>query len=415
MREEKALARATTQTRRRDLIEAALVGIGGLAASGIFPGTSGQVYAAAADPSARRAQRRQFVGTATAAQRCARFHEGWLQAIVRTLVCVVAILASTVATAQTPCTSGAGTTCRDRITLENGWRIPYWRNYAITTANSQVVRAVIVVHGSAHNPNEYFGHIVASAQSAGKLTSTLIIAPYFQVAGEVGQTKAGAPAPNELVWKSNHLWRHGDPSLNGGGVSSFAVMDQIVNRVADRGLFPNLTRIVVTGHSAGGIFMNRYASGSRAQTSHTTHLFHYIIGNSASYLYLDSVRPVLSDPDMTKFSIPNTSCAYDKYPYGLGSLNPYMSAVGSSTIRSQYRSRRVTYFLGGADTEPPGGDSSCKAAFQGHNTLERGSWFFRYIQTFMPTSTHDKVVVPGVGHDAGGMYTSSQGQSLLFQ
>ena len=123
----------------------------------------------------------------------------------------------------------------------------------------------------------------------------------------------------------------------------------------------------------------------------------------------------MSDPDMTKFSIPNTSCAYDKYPYGLGSLNPYMSAVGSSTIRSQYRSRRVTYFLGGADTEPPGGDTTCKAAFQGHNTLERGSWFFRYIQTFMPTSTHDKVVVPGVGHDGGGMYRSSQGQSLLFQ
>src|SRR4051794_14147162 len=93
---------------------------------------------AAVDPSAHGAPRRQLAGTATAAQRCARFHEGWLQAIVRrTLVCVVVILASTAATALTPCPSGAGTTCRDRITLENSRKIPYWRNYAITTANSQ--------------------------------------------------------------------------------------------------------------------------------------------------------------------------------------------------------------------------------------------------------------------------------------
>jgi hypothetical protein len=363
---------------------------------------------AAVDPSARGAPRRQFAGTATAAQRCARFHEGRLQAIVGTLVCAVVILASTAATALTPCTSGAGTTCRGRITLENGREIPYWRNYAITTANSQVVRAVIVVHGSDQNPNDYFGYIVASAQSAGKLTSTLIIAPHFQI-------KAGAPASDELFWTHNHYWRRGDPSVNGGGVSSFAVMDQIVNRVANRRLFPNLTRIVVTGHSAGGIFTNRYASGSRAQASHTGHRFHYIIANPATYLYLDRVRPVLSDPGMTDFSIPSTSCAYNKYLYGLDGRNPYMSAVSSSTIRSQYRSRRVTYFLGGADTQPPGGDTTCAAAFQGDSHFERGSWFFRYVQRFIPTSTHDKVVVPGVDHDGGGMYTSSQGQSLLFQ
>jgi glucose/arabinose dehydrogenase len=50
MQKEIAPLRADTQTRRRDIIEAALVGIGGLAVSGIFPGTSGQTYAAPADP-----------------------------------------------------------------------------------------------------------------------------------------------------------------------------------------------------------------------------------------------------------------------------------------------------------------------------------------------------------------------------
>ena len=42
--------------------------------------------------------------------------------------------------------------------------------------------------------------------------------------------------------------------------SSFEVIDHIVDELFDPALYPNLTRIVFTGHSAGGQFTQRYAA-----------------------------------------------------------------------------------------------------------------------------------------------------------
>lgn len=38
-------------------------------------------------------------------------------------------------------------------------------------------------------------------------------------------------------------------------VSSFAAIDEVLHILADKTLFPNLTRVTIVGHSAGGQFV----------------------------------------------------------------------------------------------------------------------------------------------------------------
>ena len=46
-------------------------------------------------------------------------------------------------------------------------------------------------------------------------------------------------------------------------ISAFDFVDDILRMVADKKNFPNLKRIVVTGHSAGGQFANRYEMANK--------------------------------------------------------------------------------------------------------------------------------------------------------
>ena len=322
-----------------------------------------------------------------------------------------ALLASATAAAQTPCSSSAGTACRGRITLDSGWKVPYWRTYALgtsATSNARVTRAIIVIHGTDRNPDDYFGHVVAAARQEQALDATLIMAPHFQ-------TDEDDPAGDEVFWTSGG-WKQGDRSVNGGGVSAYAVLDQVIERLGDRSGFPNLRQIVITGHSAGGQFTSRYAAGSRVQNPLTRHAFRYVIANPSSYMYLRQERPVLSDPGGNDFRVPATACRFNDYRYGLDARNAYMNAVSASSLQSQYRTREVIYLLGSDDIYDSNDlDVTCAANFQGFNRFERGNWFFAFMNRFFPTASHTLRVVPDVGHSGREMYTSEEGRLALFR
>jgi hypothetical protein len=120
------------------------------------------------------------------------------------------------------------------------------------------------------------------------------------------------------------------------------------------------------------------------------------------------------------WAIPKTSCSgYDLYKYGMGSRNPYMAAVSNSQIASQYAQRRVTYLLGDQDTDPNGDgvDTDCPAEIQGNYRLQRGLIFRGYLLHYYGPAIQDMqhtAVVPGVGHDSQGMFTSACGLVALF-
>jgi hypothetical protein len=254
--------------------------------------------------------------------------------------------------------------------------------------------------------------MIGAADVEGVKNETLVIAPLFR------GSSTGA-ATNELFWNDNinylNSWRQGDSSANSDAdVSSFAVIDSLLQRVTDRSIFPNLEVITITGHSAGGQFVQRYAAGTQAPAQYPDHSFAYVIANPSSYMYLDQRRPVSGST--TEFSVPNTSCAFNTYKYGTDNMNSYMSNVGVERIIQQYRNRFVVYLAGELDNNPddPDLNISCRATLQGPDRYSRASAYANYIDLFYSTHFHQFTPVPGVGHSSTLMFRSPEGRSVIF-
>ena len=300
-------------------------------------------------------------------------------------------------------------------------KIPYDANQSVTSAHSSVVRLVLLIHGSSRHSDTALETLTMDAQAAGvNNSSSLLVGPQFLTEEDI---QAKNLAADMLFWEDDG-WKQGDQSLSTSShsrpakISSFAVLDSMLLRIA--ALCPNLKTIVIGGHSAGGQFTNRFAEGSRVpQTLAARGIqMSYVVANPSSYMYLDGTRLV---PKTTNsWAIPQTSCSgYNSYKYGLQSRNPYMAAVSSSQIISQYAQRRVTYLLGELDNDPNGDgvDQDCPAEIQGSYRLERGLNFRKYLIHYYGTGIldlHEAITVPGVGHDSQGMFTSTCGLSRLF-
>jgi pimeloyl-ACP methyl ester carboxylesterase len=298
-----------------------------------------------------------------------------------------------------------------RINIRNNMRIRYWRNYPLRESNTAIKRAVIVVHGKNRNADNYFSYIMSAASKMGCVTNTLILAPNFI-------TSEDNPRSDELYW-SEGGWKQGDPSWDIFlRISSFSVMDRILRKLGKQGKFPNLERVVIIGHSAGGQFVNRYAAGSKAEDMSYMSGVHvrYIIANPSTYMYLNGTRK-MGDIDDVFSSVPSgQSCGgkYDDYKYGLRRRNPYMRQVSMDRIRTQYTSRDVIYLLGQQDTGSGSLDQSCPAMLQGENRLERGRIFYNHICKYYNCPSHSLEEIPGVGHNSNLMFNSQTCMSLVF-
>lgn len=305
------------------------------------------------------------------------------------------------------CVSPVEDACTGAVDLGSGWRIPYYRNYPLAQ-NSAVTSAVIVVHGTGRNARSYFAGMLAAAANAHVRDRTLVLVPDFQATDD-------DPAEGTARWESEG-WKIGDPAVSPSGLSSFEVLDRILDRLANKGAFPNLVEITLVGHSAGGQFVQRYAAIGLEPSLIRAPRIHYVVANPSSYLYLDRYRPDLNDPTGHHFMIPqNAQCDYNDYKYGLDHRNSYGNRTDDNAIIAQYISRRVTYLLGDADVfDNHSLDTDCAAALQGQNRFQRGVRYYNYIRSYFPTAPHDLVVVPGVGHDHDKMFASAQGEAAIF-
>jgi hypothetical protein len=302
-------------------------------------------------------------------------------------------------------------------------QIPYDGNQILTDSHPQVVRAVVIIPGSERNSSYGYETLLQCAAIAGlNDAASLLVVPQYLVEADVDFHSLPA---DRLYW-SDSGWKEGNLSLSTASnprpaaISSFAVLDSILYRAASEN--PNLQSIVVAGHSAGGQFVNRFAAGSAIQQTLESGFgvqLDYVVANPSSYLYLNGERAVPGT--LASFAIPSAdSCPeYNRYKYGLQSRNSYMSRLSSAQIISQYAQRRITNLLGELDTDPahPDLDTSCPAMLQGAYRLERGRIYGNYLVHFYGAAiaaTHATIVVPGVGHDSRGMFTSTCGVSVLF-
>lgn len=302
--------------------------------------------------------------------------------------------------------------------------IGYIANRSIDDGGTDVTRAVVVLHGTLRNADDYYRAIADGASTAGATATTLLIAPQYLTERDI----VAHALPEQYLYWAYMGWREGNNSLSSTThprpwrTSSFAVLDQILLRIAER--FPNCRTVVVCGHSAGGQFLNRYVAGARAHATLKEvygDSVRYVVSNPSAYMYLDDRR--WTEGSSYRFVIPSedslAACpSYDRYKYGLVSPNAYMD-IGSDVLRSQYSRRSVVYLLGGADTDPNSYylEKNCEAMVQGICRLTRGIVYFNHLgDTYGPDiyTLHRMAFAPRIAHDGYGMFNSACGLRWLY-
>jgi hypothetical protein len=306
----------------------------------------------------------------------------------------------------------------------------YWSNGNLTATDTTVTDVVFVIHGTDRDPDNYVTYAMDSATQAGlnNRTSVLVVAPHF-----IADTDPGvSTTPSWLYW-SESGWKDGNLSQSDTyarpfRVGSYEALDSMILRAAQS--FPNLVRVRVIGHSAGGQYVNRYAATSKITDSLSGAIdIRFVIANPSSYLYLDSQRPhapgggqpgTTTTPTFSTLTTAEvTACpGHDTYKYGLAAgLNAYAALSTVPEIRTRYQSRKVTYLAGSLDTADTNSlDTSCEGNWQGAYRLHRSANFFAYLAVFYGSApvNHTRAVVAGVGHDGAAMITSVEARTALF-
>ncbi|GAA4801450.1 hypothetical protein GCM10023330_04150 [Litoribaculum gwangyangense] len=313
---------------------------------------------------------------------------------------------------KTPCLNGSSA-CIQKMKLVNGsgaeFNFDMYSNYDFIddtqfTYNS-INQLVIVVHGLTRNADEYFSYMGNSLKSINKEETTLLVSPYFK--------DNAAATGSDLYWDTR--WREGANSGNtSASISSFTVIDSVIDKVLASGNFPNLNTVFVIGHSSGAAFAQHYALANKSENSFPEINFEYGIANNQYFYYPDGLR---YDETTQQFVTPIGCSGYDFWPYGYQFAVPYLSGIEQSVITEQQVTRNTTYLLGSNDTSTVGSlnTSECQAVLLGENRLKRGENMFLYMETFYPTTNnHKKIIVNNVGHDANSMFNSSEFKQYII-
>jgi pimeloyl-ACP methyl ester carboxylesterase len=350
-----------------------------------------------------------------------------------TLVALAVGLSPLGLTAQTPtaptCTR-ARANCERWIAHAGGQaRSLVYATHSLDEPNAAASRALIMVHGGERDANHYYDTATAAAFLAGALETTVIVAPRYPADDD-------PRAVNEVLWSAGgqDTWRAGGRSPMNSLLTSFDVMDDVIRRLANKKNFPNLTRIVVAGHSAGGQFVNRYAM---ANSVHATPLvsLSYVVANPSSYAWPVAVRPsptgdadpllaarAALGPDgnrvRTNYSFgpfdSSKASDYNRWPAGLQDRVGYSARIDEQLLIRQLIERPTTYLLGQLDTLALAGfDSSPRGMAQGPTRRARGEAFFKYVTELMGAK-HQALIVPNCGHSARCIFTADAVLPIIF-
>jgi len=277
----------------------------------------------------------------------------------------------------------------------------------IGPAPAKIERVLIILHGRLRNAETYRQSAERAAEQAGQSANTLVIAPQFLNETDVALHPV---ADTVLRWQGND-WMAGGLSTAPFALSSYAALDQIIARLGDRRQFPDVKDIVIAGHSGGAQVVQRYALLSHDQPELKAAGVHvrYVIANPSSYAYFDERRPV---------AFSHARCPdFNRWKYGLSDLPAYAEGQTPAQLKEKYVQRDIVYLLGQQDIDPnhPALDKSCEAQAQGAYRLIRGRNFFDSLKRSHPKELNQQLIeVPGVGHNGDGMFTSPEGQKVLF-
>jgi hypothetical protein len=290
----------------------------------------------------------------------------------------------------------------------------------------------VIVHGASRDADNYFRTALGAAFLAGALENTVVVAPRFASNGGGCADKLDT---GEISWPcSGDSWRSGGASAvtssAGTKLTSYDFADEVLRKLARKDVFPNLSVIVVAGHSAGGQYVNRYEMANQVHDKLGVQVL-YVASNPSSYAYMDALRPTESAYALnarTPGFVPETAAraafgafgdrrdctTYNKWPYGFEGRSGYSAALSDEQLKKQFAARATTYLLGELDVLPLGGfDGSCSAMAEGPTRLARGEAYGKYANEKMGAH-HTVTIVPECGHNARCMFTAEVALPLLF-
>ena len=290
--------------------------------------------------------------------------------------------------------------------------IPYASNLPIDKVDANINHLIIAVYSS--GSNIFNSCIELLAKYDRQQDNVIVLSPQFLTKDQV----AGNSEKNLLYWNVPPFYGSKISTTNSFDgdlrVSAYHILEDIIADFSDKKIFPNLERITILGHSAGGQLVNRFAASNTIE---------YIIINPSSYIYFSPKRSV--GWSRRTFNIPSDSQisdnpGYNDYSYGLNKLYSYhrRKRLTSEKMRELYPKRKIVYLLGQKDCVPDGSMSTHPSAMiQGRNRLERGKIYFGHlIDEFGPEIKKNQkvIVVKRVGHYGKGMVLSNQGRAFIL-
>jgi pimeloyl-ACP methyl ester carboxylesterase len=281
-----------------------------------------------------------------------------------------------------------------------------YRSHPLSTRDANIEHAIILVHGAERDAATSFRIALAAAVLTARIGNTIVVAPRF--AARASRGCDDSLAPDEINWKCDVVlgdWRMGGTSLGASSVSSFQVMDELLQVVEAKDVFPSLKTVVVAGHSAGGQFVTNYQMTNQ-QHEQLRIAPTYAAANASAYAYPDAQRP---------FPVNDSTCpSYAAWPFGIQGRMGYVGQASAEQLLRQAIDRRITYLVGDMDTAPAGDGffGSCAALAQGNTRLERGVAFGRYM-TERHNASQMSVVVAGCAHSERCMLLSPDGVRAL--
>ena len=299
--------------------------------------------------------------------------------------------------------------CKQSVLVSNSTgqgNFDFYANYPIYEPNAKWInleKAVIVVHGASINPDDYYGYLTTTLQALNISNKTILIAPDF---------KQNAVASNDLYWSSLG-YRDGKPSNSTAKISSFEVLDKLINRLADKNFFPVLNEIIITGQSSGGRFLHTYAAGNRSESAHPDIHFEYIVSESQYFYYPTNER---IDEQTNSLYVPSNCNGLQIWPFGYETAPDYVGILDKATFDERFVNRSVTYLLGnGSGTDNELNTTACEAVLSGSSRYKRGENMYLFMDLKYPGHKHKKTIAQGITHNGSAIYTSNEFKSLLTQ
>ncbi len=295
----------------------------------------------------------------------------------------------------------------NKFNIEDHW-ISVHSSKALEAHDNKIKHVIIALHGTLRNGDEYFKDLCQSVKN--KLETTLVVAPTFKREGD-------SRDKGELFWGRRwyQKWKYGYNSRE-GGLSSFEVMDLLIQSFEENKKYKNLKNITLIGHSAGGQFIQRYAAATKTPKTVKADL-KLVVSNPSSYLYFHTERMEHTPIGYFSYTPDRDECPdYNEYIYGTEyGLPEYFNNLTAQDLPKNYQNNPVVYLMSEEDKETDYLDRSCGANTQGKNRIERAYNFFQYLRKTAPDHHHQFLSIPDIGHDHLKVFQSIQAQNIFIR